>query len=83
MSAGVDLALALLADDLGADLARVVAKILVVYHRRAGGQSQFSTLLDLDAQSDRVQTALTYAREHLNALLPVDALAKAACLDFF
>jgi transcriptional regulator GlxA family with amidase domain len=39
MSAGVDLALALLADDLGADLARVVAKILVVYHRRAGGQS--------------------------------------------
>jgi transcriptional regulator GlxA family with amidase domain len=45
--------------DLGAEIARVVAKILVVYHRRAGGQSQFSTLLDLDAQADRVQTALT------------------------
>jgi transcriptional regulator GlxA family with amidase domain len=37
MSAGIDLALALLAGDLGSDLARVVAKILVVYHRRAWG----------------------------------------------
>jgi transcriptional regulator GlxA family with amidase domain len=83
MSAAIDLALALVEKDLGAEIARAVAKILVLYHRRAGGQSQFSTLLDLDAQSDRVQTALTYAREHLNALLPVDALAKAACLDFF
>jgi len=38
---------------------RAVAKILVVYHRRAGGQSQYSTLLDLDATSDRVQAAVT------------------------
>src|SRR6266478_8959648 len=58
MSAGVDLALSLVENDLGAEIARVVAKILVVYHRRAGGQSQYSTLLDLDATSDRVQTAL-------------------------
>jgi transcriptional regulator GlxA family with amidase domain len=36
--------------------------------------------LDLDAQSDRVQTALTYAKEHLNTPLSVDALANAACL---
>jgi AraC-like DNA-binding protein len=81
MSAGVDLALALLADDLGADLARVVAKILVVYHRRAGGQSQFSTLLDLDAESDRIQTALAYAKEHLSAPLSVQALARVAFLS--
>src|SRR6266478_3153704 len=47
MSAGVDLALALVENDLGAEIAREVAKILVVYHRRAGGQSQYSTLLDL------------------------------------
>ena len=66
MAAGVDLALALLENDLGAEIARVVAKILVVYHRRAGGQSQFSALLDLDATSDRVQTALAYAKEHLS-----------------
>jgi transcriptional regulator GlxA family with amidase domain len=80
MSAAIDLALALVEKDLGAEVARVVAKILVVYYRRAGGQSQFSTLLDLDAQSDRVQTALTYAKEHLSTALPVDALANVACL---
>jgi transcriptional regulator GlxA family with amidase domain len=81
MSAGVDLALALVENDLGAEIARVVAKILVVYHRRAGGQSQHSTLLDLDAQSDRVQTALAYAKEHLSTPLSIDALANAAFLS--
>lgn len=81
MSAGVDLALALVEDDLGAEVARVVAKILVVYHRRAGGQSQHSTLLDLNAHSDRVQTALAYAKEHLSAPLSVDVLADAAFLS--
>jgi transcriptional regulator GlxA family with amidase domain len=81
MTAGIDLALALLEKDLGAEIARAVAKLLVVYHRRAGGQSQFSTLLDLDATSDRVQTALAYAKEHLNNPLSVDALANAAFLS--
>src|SRR5712692_10292634 len=81
MSAGVDLALSLVENDLGAEIARVVAKILVVYHRRAGGQSQYSTLLDLDATSDRVQTALAYAKEHLSKRLSVEALANAAFLS--
>jgi transcriptional regulator GlxA family with amidase domain len=81
MSAGVDLALALLENDLGAEIARAVAKMLVVYHRRAGGQSQYSTLLDLDATSDRVQTALAYAKEHLSTPLSVDDLANAAFLS--
>ncbi len=81
MSAGIDLALALLEKDLGAEIARAVAKILVVYHRRAGGQSQYSTLLDLDSTSDRVQTALGYAKEHLSTALSVDDLAKAAFLS--
>jgi transcriptional regulator GlxA family with amidase domain len=81
MSAGIDLALALLEHDLGTEIARVVAKMLVVYHRRAGGQSQYSTLLDLDATSDRVQTALAYAKEHLSNPLSVDALANAAFLS--
>ena len=81
MSAGVDLGLALVERDLGADIARGVARILVLYHRRAGGQSQFSTLLDLDAASDRVQTALTYAKQHLGRSLAVNDLAKAAYLS--
>ena len=43
-TAGIDLALAMIENDLGADVARAVARKLVVYHRRSGGQSQFSTL---------------------------------------
>ncbi|HLM65658.1 MAG TPA: GlxA family transcriptional regulator [Acidimicrobiales bacterium] len=42
IAAGIDLALALVEDDLGADVARAVAKILVVFLQRPGGQSQFS-----------------------------------------
>jgi transcriptional regulator GlxA family with amidase domain len=81
MSAGIDLALAMVESDLGIDIARMVAQILVVYHRRAGGQSQFSTLLDLAPQSDRIQTSLTYAKKNLRFPLPVATLAKAAFLS--
>ena len=48
MSAGIDLALGMIEKDFGADLARSVAQKLVVYHRRAGGQSQHSALLEID-----------------------------------
>ena len=81
MSAGLDLALAMVVSDLGVEIARAVARTLVVYHRRAGGQSQFSTLLDLDAQSDRIQNALTYAKKNLSLRLSVVGLAKAAFLS--
>jgi transcriptional regulator GlxA family with amidase domain len=46
MTAGIDLALAMVEKDLGADVARAVVRQLVDYHRRAGGQSQFSALLE-------------------------------------
>jgi transcriptional regulator GlxA family with amidase domain len=81
MTAGIDLALALVEEDLGADAARAVARKLVVYHRRAGGQSQFSALLELEPKSDRIQTALTYARRHLDSPLTVARLAEAARLS--
>ncbi|MGH3117506.1 MAG: GlxA family transcriptional regulator [Nocardioidaceae bacterium] len=42
IAAGIDLALALVEDDLGADVARAAAKVLVVFLQRPGGQSQFS-----------------------------------------
>jgi transcriptional regulator GlxA family with amidase domain len=45
VTAGIDLALALLEEDQGQDMTRVVAQSLVVYMQRAGGQSQFSTTL--------------------------------------
>ena len=81
MSAGIDLALAMVEADHGADLARRVAKKMVVYHRRAGGQSQFSTLLELAPQSDRIQRVLTYARGHLRTELSVEQLADVANLS--
>ena len=81
MTAGIDLALALVEQDLGAEVARAVAKKLVVYHRRAGGQSQFSALLELAPQSDRIQRALAYARDNLQAPLSVADLADAARLS--
>ncbi|KAB1072952.1 GlxA family transcriptional regulator [Methylobacterium planeticum] len=81
MSAGIDLALALIEADLGQEVARAVAKKLVLYHRRAGGQSQFSTLLELDAKSDRIQSALTYAKQNLHRPLSVEELAEAARLS--
>jgi transcriptional regulator GlxA family with amidase domain len=80
-TAGIDLALALVEHDLGAEIARAVARKLVVYHRRAGGQSQFSELLDLEPKSDRIQRALTYARRNLQTPLSVPQLAKAAALS--
>jgi transcriptional regulator GlxA family with amidase domain len=81
MTAGIDLALALVEQDLGADVARAVARKLVVYHRRAGGQSQFSALLELQPKSDRIQNALAYAKSNLHQPLTVVQLAKAAHLS--
>jgi transcriptional regulator GlxA family with amidase domain len=48
VSAGIDLALALVEDDHGTELVRDVARSLVVYLKRAGGQSQFSVLVEAD-----------------------------------
>ncbi|MDB5988168.1 MAG: AraC family transcriptional regulator [Nevskia sp.] len=81
MTAGIDLALAMVEKDLGADLARLVAKHLVVYHRRAGGQSQFSALLEMAPKSDRIQSALAYAKTNLHTPLSVEQLADAAHLS--
>jgi len=80
-SAVIDLAIALVEQDLGAEVARKVARKMVVYHRRAGGQSQFSALLDLEPKSDRIQRALTYARRNLQTPLSVPQLARAANLS--
>jgi len=81
MSAGIDLALGMVEKDFGAELARSVAQKLVLYHRRAGGQSQHSELLKLDAKSDRIQSALAYARQNIKAQLSVEELAEAAHLS--
>lgn len=81
MMACIDLSLALIEDDIGADGARNIARQMVVYHRRTGGQSQFSALLELAPKSDRIQNALTYAKRNLTKPLSVDELADAANLS--
>ena len=81
ITAGIDLALALIEADHGVELARAVARALVVYHRRPGGQSQFSALSHMEPTSDRMRMALTFAREHLSEPLPLDRLAEAARLS--
>lgn len=81
MTAGMDLALALIEDDCGPEVAKGVARDMVVYHRRLGGQSQFSAMLELAPPSGRVRDALCYAREHLNEALTVERLADVACVS--
>jgi transcriptional regulator GlxA family with amidase domain len=81
MTAGIDLALAMAEEDLGPEVARAIAQQLVVYHRRAGGQSQHSALLALAPKSDRIQKALAYAKENLHTALSVEQLAEAAHLS--
>jgi transcriptional regulator GlxA family with amidase domain len=78
ISAGIDLALAMVAEDLGDEIAKKAARQLVLYHRRSGGQSQFSSLLELKAPSGRFGPLLSWAREHLDAPLTVEALAEQA-----
>jgi len=81
MTAGLDLALALVEADRGVEVARQVARALVMYHRRSGGQSQFSVLLEIEPKSDRIQRALSYAKGNLQAELSVEQLADAAALS--
>src|SRR5467141_3993112 len=78
ISAGIDLALAMAAEDFGDEVARKTARQLVLHERRAGGQSQFSSLLELKAPSGRFGPLLTWAREHLDAPLTVEDLAEQA-----
>src|SRR5260370_24126493 len=65
--AGIDLALALVGEDFGEEVAQQTARQLVLYHRRSGGQSQFSSLLELKAPAGRFGPLLAWAREHLDA----------------
>lgn len=81
MTAGLDLALAMVQKDLGQDVARQVARRLVMNQQRLGGQSQHSEMLRLTPKSDRIQQALDYARRNLGSPLGVEELAEVAHLS--
>jgi transcriptional regulator GlxA family with amidase domain len=81
MTAGIDLCLALIAHDHGEALALEVARQLVVERRRPAGQTQFSSLLDLQRPEGRFGALLEHVRSHLHEPHTVDALAARACMS--
>ena len=81
ISAGIDLALAMVAEDLGEAVARRTAQQMVVYRRRPGGQSQFSALLELDRPEGRFGRLTGWIRERLGEPLSVERLAAEAAMS--
>jgi transcriptional regulator GlxA family with amidase domain len=75
---GIDLALALIEEDAGREVAMNVARVLVVYLKRSGGQSQYSALLaaQVQSESETFDSLDRWIAEHLNGDLRVDALAE-------
>jgi transcriptional regulator GlxA family with amidase domain len=79
VSAGIDLALSLVADDLGDQVALEIAKNLVLYLRRPGGQAQFSVALQSQHTNDsNLDQLCRWIGEHLQADLTVEQLADRA-----
>jgi transcriptional regulator GlxA family with amidase domain len=87
VTAGMDLALALVEEDHGAELALEVARWLVVFLKRPGGQAQFSaglaaqTAVAAAAAREPLRDLGAWMSDHLNADLSVGALAARACLS--
>jgi transcriptional regulator GlxA family with amidase domain len=82
VTAGIDLALALVADDHGRQAAATVARQLVVYLQRSGGQTQYSTLLaGQAADTEPVRDLLSWLRDHLTEDLSLPALARRVSLS--
>jgi transcriptional regulator GlxA family with amidase domain len=80
VTTGIDLALAMIEEDLGREVAMLVARILVVYLRRTGGQSQYSVLLaaQSEADADRFAVLERWIAENLTEDLRVERLAEKA-----
>jgi transcriptional regulator GlxA family with amidase domain len=82
VTAGIDLALALVEADHGPDLAREVAALLVVYVRRPGGQSQFSVQLNQrPARREELAELQRWLPCHLTDDLSIPALARRSGLS--
>lgn len=82
VTTGIDMALAMVEDDLGATLMGQVAKQLVVYAHRPGNQSQFSTLLDAQvAAGDAFSDVIAWIETHLDQPIKVDDMAQQASMS--
>lgn len=78
VTAGIDLALALVEEDLGRSVALAVARYLVVFLKRPGGQAQFSAALALQGAEDTFGALHAWINEHLADDLSLSALADRA-----
>lgn len=78
VTAGIDLALALVEEDLGRAAALAVARQLVVFLKRPGGQSQFSVALSLQAAEERFGALHAWIGVHLDGDLSLPVLARQA-----
>jgi transcriptional regulator GlxA family with amidase domain len=76
VTAGIDLALALVEEDHGRDVALAVARELVVFAKRPGGQTQFSVQLAASAEEPKLRLVQRWMAEHPEADLSVEACAK-------
>jgi len=82
VTAGMDLALALVEEDYGHAIASFVARNLVLFLRRPGGQSQFSALLEAETTNDApLCELLTWVAGHPAADLSVSILAKRVAMS--
>jgi transcriptional regulator GlxA family with amidase domain len=81
MTAGIDLVLALIDNDLGPETAKMAARLLVMHQRRLGGQKQHSALLDMTPKSDRIEMVLAHIRQNLRNPLTIEELAGIANLS--
>lgn len=81
-TAGMDLALALVEEDFGAEVARAVARFLVLFLRRPGGQSQFSVPLAYDwGNAGPLRDLQSFILQHLHEDLSVERLARQAAMS--
>jgi transcriptional regulator GlxA family with amidase domain len=78
VTAGIDLALALVEEDLGRDVALAVARYLVVFLKRPGGQAQFSTMLSLQSAEDKFGALHAWIARHLADEISLPVLARQA-----
>jgi transcriptional regulator GlxA family with amidase domain len=78
VTAGIDLALALVEEDLGRSVALAVARYLVVFLKRPGGQAQFSATLALQAAEDKFGALHNWINGHLGDDLSISVLADQA-----
>lgn len=78
VTAGIDLSLALVEADLGREVALAIARQLVVFLKRPGGQAQFSAALTLQEKDERFDRLHGWIVENLRGDLSLETLARAA-----